>query len=137
MTTLLDSRSIFSRYASTRRRTTQFVRRLAPEDCVVQTMADVSPTKWHLGHTTWFFENFVLRDHLPGYQVFREGYGFLFNSYYEAVGDRQARPSRGLSSRPTLEEILEYREYVDAGVGRLLYEKTHDIIRVVGVTDAI
>jgi ergothioneine biosynthesis protein EgtB len=93
---------------------------LAPEDQVIQSMPDVSPTKWHLAHTTWFFETFLLVPHLAGYRVFDERYGYLFNSYYEAVGPRHPRPARGLLSRPTVAEVAAYREHVTAAMDRLL-----------------
>ncbi len=83
------------------------------EDYVIQTMDDVSPPKWHLAHTTWFFEEFLLRPFLDGYQIFHATYAYLFNSYYEAVGARHPRPRRGLLSRPTVAEVYAYREYVD------------------------
>jgi ergothioneine biosynthesis protein EgtB len=76
-------------------------------------MDDASPAKWHLGHTSWFFETFILRDHVPGYRLFDDRYPFLFNSYYEAEGSRHARPRRGMLSRPSLDEILAYRHAVD------------------------
>jgi ergothioneine biosynthesis protein EgtB len=93
---------------------------LRDEDCVVQSMPDASPTKWHLAHTTWFFETFVLLRALSGYRVFDDAYGFLFNSYYDAVGERHPRPERGLLTRPTLEEVRRYREHVDAAMTELL-----------------
>src|SRR5205807_7662722 len=86
---------------------------LSPEDQTVQSMPDVSPTKWHRAHTTWFFETFVLQPHAPGYRVFDESYGYLFNSYYEAVGPRHTRTERGLLSRPGAAEIGRYRMHVD------------------------
>jgi len=93
---------------------------LATEDYVVQSMPDVSPTKWHLAHTSWFFEQFLLRPYLPAYRVFHEGFDYLFNSYYEAVGPRHLRPKRGLLSRPTVEEIVSYRRHVDEHMEMLL-----------------
>lgn len=93
---------------------------LSAEDQQVQTMADVSPTKWHLAHTTWFFETFLLLPHLPGYEVFHPGFGYLFNSYYEAVGARHPRPERGFLSRPSLEEVRAYRAHVEAAMARLI-----------------
>ncbi len=94
--------------------------KLTLEDQVIQTMPDVSPTKWHLAHVTWFFEHFVLQPHLPGYRVFDESWHYLFNSYYYTVGQMHARSERGLLSRPTVAEILRYRAHVDAAMQRLL-----------------
>jgi ergothioneine biosynthesis protein EgtB len=93
---------------------------LSAEDQQVQSMPDVSPTKWHLAHNSWFFETFLLIPSLPGYEPFHPQYGFLFNSYYEAVGARWSRPERGLLSRPSLEDIHAYRAHVDAGMARLI-----------------
>ncbi len=93
---------------------------LVPEDCVIQTMEDVSPTKWHLAHTTWFFETFVLRECDDGYEPFDERFAYLFNSYYVQAGDRHCRPKRGLLSRPTVDEVYEYRGYVDRHMQELL-----------------
>ena len=90
----------------------QIARPLSAEDCVVQSMPDVSPTRWHLAHTTWFFETFVLKRQ-PGYRCFNERFEYLFNSYYNTVGDQFPRPRRGLLSRPTVAEVFEYRDYVD------------------------
>jgi len=87
---------------------------LQPEDCVVQTVPEVSPTKWHLAHTCWFFETFVLKEALPDYTPINAQYAYLFNSYYNAAGKMHCRPKRGLISRPTLSETLEYRHRVDA-----------------------
>ena len=87
---------------------------LEPEDCVIQTMPEASPLKWHLAHTSWFFETFVLKAALPGYAPLNPEYAYLFNSYYNAAGKMHCRPKRGLISRPTLRETLEYRRRVDA-----------------------
>ncbi len=102
--------------AETERRTAP----LGPEDQVVQSMADASPTKWHRAHTAWFFEQFLLVPHLPGYRVFDEGFGYLFNSYYVAAGPRHARPRRGLLTRPDCAEIAAFRDHVDQAVELLL-----------------
>ena len=93
---------------------------LSAEDQTVQSMPDASPTKWHLAHTTWFFETFVLRPHAPGYRPFDPAYEYLFNSYYEAVGPRHPRPQRGLVSRPGVEEITAYRRHVTDAMTDLL-----------------
>jgi ergothioneine biosynthesis protein EgtB len=93
---------------------------LSAEDCALQSMPDASPVKWHLGHTTWFFETFLLEPSQPGYRVFDPSFRVLFNSYYEAVGERHPRPQRGLVSRPGLDTVLAYRAHVDAAMRGLL-----------------
>ncbi len=93
---------------------------LEPEDTVIQSMPDVSPSKWHLAHVTWFFERFVLKVFDPDYRTIDDQYDFLFNSYYFSAGQMHARPKRGLLSRPTLAEIMEYRAHVDTSVLSLL-----------------
>ena len=90
------------------------------EDYAIQSMPDVSPPKWHLAHTTWFFETFLLLPHLPGYAVFHPQFGYLFNSYYEAVGARHPRHQRGILSRPTVAEVYQYRGHVDRAMQTLL-----------------
>ncbi|MCJ2035460.1 ergothioneine biosynthesis protein EgtB [Methylobacterium sp. J-068] len=95
---------------------------LSPEDQQVQSMADASPTKWHRAHTTWFFEQFLLREHLPGFRVYDERLHYLFNSYYVAAGPRQPRIMRGLITRPTADEVAGYRAHVDRAVVALLSE---------------
>src|SRR5262245_38387025 len=107
-------------YAAVRARSTAICAPLAVEDYVVQSMADVSPPKWHLAHTTWFFENFLLQPFLPGYRPFHPEYGYLFNSYYETVGRFFPRQQRGLLTRPTVEDIYRYREHVDRYMRELL-----------------
>ena len=104
------------RYRAVRLASLALAAPLSPEDCAIQSMPDASPVKWHLAHTTWFFETFILVPHVPGYRVFDAGYGYLFNSYYNAIGDRHPRPERGMLSRPSLEEVLQYREHVDAAL---------------------
>jgi ergothioneine biosynthesis protein EgtB len=108
------------RYAAVRAQTLALTQPLSAEDQQVQSMPDVSPTKWHLAHVSWFFETFLLAPALPGYAPFHELYGFLFNSYYEAVGPRWSRPERGLLSRPSLDEVLAYRRHVDDAMARLI-----------------
>jgi ergothioneine biosynthesis protein EgtB len=93
---------------------------LSPEDCAVQSMEDASPVKWHLAHSSWFFETFLLEPHAPGYPVFAPGYRVLFNSYYNQVGDQYPRPARGMLTRPSLDEVLAYRAHVDRHMTRFL-----------------
>ena len=112
--------TLAARYQQVRDFTEELCRPLATEDYVVQSMPDVSPTKWHLAHTTWFFETFLLAPHLPAFAPLDTRYGYLFNSYYEAIGERQPRAARGLLSRPTVEEVFQYREYADRWMAMLL-----------------
>ena len=105
--------NLAAQYAQIRQHTVEICRPLATEDYVVQPVADVSPPKWHLGHTTWFFETFILLPNLPGYQVFNSQFNFVFNSYYETVGARVIRTDRGNLSRPSVSEVYAYRKYVD------------------------
>lgn len=113
------SSGLLARFAEVRRRSLQLVEGLSPEDCQVQSMADASPLKWHLGHTTWFFETFVLPALDPDFARFDARFAHLFNSYYNGVGTMHARPLRGLLTRPDLETVMSYRAHVDAAVERL------------------
>jgi len=99
---------------------------LAPEDTVAQSMPDASPAKWHLAHTTWFFEQFLLALFDPAYRRFRDGWNYLFNSYYQTVGPMHARPQRGLLTRPTLDEVVAYRMHVDDAMVELLRRRGDD-----------
>ncbi|SFK01756.1 ergothioneine biosynthesis protein EgtB [Sphingomonas sp. NFR04] len=108
--------ALAAQFAGVRALSTALVAPLSDADATLQSMDDASPAKWHLAHTTWFFETFVLRDHVPGYRLFDERWPFLFNSYYEAEGQRHARPRRGMLSRPTLDEVHAYRAAVDAAI---------------------
>jgi ergothioneine biosynthesis protein EgtB len=112
--------SLAERYQAVRALTETLAAPLSAEDQTVQSMPDVSPTKWHRAHTTWFFETFLLAPYLPEYPAFHPAYSYLFNSYYEAVGRRYARPDRGLVSRPGCAEIASYRQHVDEHVMKLL-----------------
>src|ERR1700722_3715904 len=100
-------------------------RRAAPlsaEDQLIQSMPDASPAKWHRAHTTWFFEQFLLGEHSPGYQPFHPDYSFLFNSYYVSAGPRHARHERGHLTRPSADEVTAYRRHVDAAIVKFLHE---------------
>jgi ergothioneine biosynthesis protein EgtB len=116
-------------YQRVRATTLDHCRTLEPEDQVVQTMDDVSPTKWHLAHTTWFFETFILREALAGYRPFHPTYEVLFNSYYNAVGPQFPRARRGLLSRPTVREVIAYRRHVDEHMIRLLEGDLSPLVR--------
>jgi hypothetical protein len=111
-------------YKSVRGFTERMCEPMVNEDYVIQSMPDVSPTKWHLAHTTWFFETFVLGNNYPSYEPLNKQYNYLFNSYYNAVGEQFCRPRRGQISRPTVDEVYEYRHYVD--------EKMIDLIERLG-----
>ncbi len=101
---------------------------LSPEDQQVQSMADASPTKWHLAHTTWFFETFVLVPNVADYAPFHPDYGYLFNSYYEAVGPRHARPRRGLLTRPPSADVMRYRAHVDDALSRFVAQTPAEVL---------
>ena len=116
--------SLSARYAAVRQHTLKLAAPLSAEDQCVQSMPDTSPTKWHLAHTSWFFENVVLLPHLPGYQVFDDSFAYLFNSYYEALGPRHPRPHRGLLTRPALSQVLAFREHVNAAMQQLLLNES-------------
>jgi ergothioneine biosynthesis protein EgtB len=116
----LSNQYFVERYRQVRSFTEQLCEPLATEDYVIQSMPDVSPTKWHLAHVTWFWETFLLSPALPGYKSLHPQYAYLFNSYYNTLGERHCRPNRGLISRPTVKETYEYRRYVDEHVLDLL-----------------
>ncbi len=111
-----SSTGLAARYRATRRLTLDLAAPLSDADATIQPHPDASPAKWHLAHTTWFLETFVLRDHVPGYTLHDDRYAFLFNSYYNGEGARHARPRRGMISRPSLDEIREWRRVVDSAV---------------------
>jgi ergothioneine biosynthesis protein EgtB len=116
-----------ARYANVRRMSESLCEPLMPDDYGLQAMPDVSPAKWHLAHTSWFFETFLLKDFLPGYRPFHPHFEHLFNSYYEQVGNPFPRPHRGLLSRPTTAEVFRYRTYIDDAMATLFAseEETH------------
>ena len=117
---LADPAGLARLFARSRQHSVDLVQGLTDADATVQSMDDASPAKWHLAHTTWFFEEFVLGPYAPAYEVRDGRFRYLFNSYYEAVGPRHPRPQRGLLTRPTLAEVLAYRQHVDAALARLL-----------------
>ncbi|HEV3366145.1 MAG TPA: DinB family protein, partial [Acidimicrobiales bacterium] len=112
--------TITDRFYATRSMTESLASPLSAEDQTIQSMADVSPTKWHRAHTTWFFETFLLTPNLAGYRSFHPDFAYLFNSYYEGVGARYPRHDRGQLSRPGINEIAEYRAHVDHAMATLL-----------------
>ncbi len=116
--------AVAARLARVRAHSLALAAPLSAEDQQLQSMPEASPTKWHLAHTTWFFETFLLRPHAPFHRAADPAFGFLYNSYYEALGPRAARPERGLMSRPALPEILAWREAVDVSMRRLLTHAT-------------
>src|SRR5438067_11953905 len=114
------TKSLIERYRAVRAMTERLAAPLSAEDQMVQSCGEASPTKWHRAHTTWFFETFILIPHAPGYQPFSDSFRYLFNSYYNNIGERPERNTRGLISRPSADEVREYREHVDAQMQRLL-----------------
>lgn len=108
-------------YLSVRKRSEALCAPLSAEDHVIQTAPEASPAKWHLAHVSWFFETFLLKEYLPSYPEFHPWFGYLFNSYYDQIGDRQPRPERGFLSRPSVEDIMRYRAHVDAHMLTLLH----------------
>jgi ergothioneine biosynthesis protein EgtB len=113
-------KKLSERLPATRKLTLDLAAPLSDADAAIQPFPDASPAKWHLAHTTWFFETFVLRDHVPSYRLFDERWAYLFNSYYEGEGERHARPKRGMLSRPSLDEVRAYRAHVDEALERAL-----------------
>ncbi|CAM4316312.1 ergothioneine biosynthesis protein EgtB [Bordetella muralis] len=120
MTRQDSPRALAARYEQIRQQTRLLAEPLSPEDCQIQSMPDCSPVKWHLAHTTWFFETFILSRFQPDRPAFHPQYRMLFNSYYNAIGARHPRPQRGLLSRPPLDDIWRYRNVVDEAMRRLL-----------------
>ncbi|MDR6942258.1 ergothioneine biosynthesis protein EgtB [Mucilaginibacter pocheonensis] len=116
-------------YKKVRQRTEYICSPLQTEDYVVQPVVDVSPPKWHIGHTTWFFETFILKPYFMGYQEFNPSYNYVFNSYYETVGNRVIRTDRGNLSRPTVNDIYQYRAYVDEAMEKFLSVAPADDVR--------
>src|SRR4051812_42997760 len=119
---------LLRRYRGVRSFSKTICETLEPEDYVIQTMPEASPTKWHLAHTSWFFEEFVLKQFLSDYQSIHPQYGFLFNSYYNTVGTFYSRPHRGLLSRPTVKEVFHYRSDIDLLVSELLESASEQLL---------
>src|SRR5690349_21497199 len=119
--TISDTIELFK---ETRSRTMQIVQPLETEDYVIQTAPFMSPPRWHIGHTSWFFE-LLLKDYVPGYQIYNEEYLYYFNSYYERFGTRIDRDKRGTRSRPTVKDTIAYRKRIDESMLELL-SKAHD-----------
>src|SRR5437870_7038689 len=115
-----EQRALAERYQQVRQATEALSAPLAVEDYVIQSMPDCSPTKWHLAHVSWFFETFLLKPSVSDYRPLNPQYAYLFNSYYNAAGDKYPRPQRGLLSRPTVDEVYRYRKHVDEHVLDLL-----------------
>ncbi len=117
-----DAAGLLRDFQAVRGTTDRLAEPLTPEDCLLQSMPDASPTKWHLAHTTWFFETFILGPEIPGYEPASPDANFLFNSYYNAIGERIARDRRGMLSRPSMEEVRRYRREIDRRMGNFLAE---------------
>jgi ergothioneine biosynthesis protein EgtB len=122
------SDSLAARYRAVRRLSLDIAAPLSDADACLQPMPDASPAKWHLAHTTWFFETFLLRDQVPGYRLYDESWAYLFNSYYEGEGERHPRPQRGMISRPSLDEVRAYRAAVDAALVDAVEDLPADLI---------
>lgn len=123
------------RYQSVRKQTEDLCLSLEPEDYVIQTMENVSPTKWHLAHTSWFFETFVLKEYLGNFKPLNPKYAYLFNSYYIQAGERHCRPKRGLISRPTVKEVYEYRSFIDEHMNLLFKTPGGNLKRLAEVVE--
>jgi len=126
--------TLAARYSHVRRVSLGICEPLETEDYVVQSMPDASPAKWHLAHTSWFFEQFLLKPLLPGYRAFHPDFEYLFNSYYQTVGRMHERPQRGLLTRPTVAEVVRYREHVDEHMQKLLRARSDDETMLAVVT---
>lgn len=128
---MLAPSTLASRYRAIRQRTLALAAPLSDEDCCVQSMPDASPTKWHLGHTAWFFETFILEPWEPEFEAFDAAFRVLFNSYYNAVGERHPRPQRGLLTRPAYDRVLDYRADIDRRILRLLEPDKPEVLHLV------
>jgi len=129
----MNAKSILERYKQVRKFSEKLCAPLETEDYVIQSMPDMSPTKWHLAHTSWFFETFVLREVQKNFKSINDQYAYLFNSYYVQAGARFFRPHRGLVSRPTVKEVFEYRTYVDQHMTDFLEKVDDDLFQKISV----
>ena len=126
---MIATDTLVSLFTETREHTEHLCKPLEIEDYVVQPIIDVSPPKWHLGHTTWFFEAFILKHHKPNYQLFNEDFSYVFNSYYETIGKRVVRSDRGNLSRPGVAQVYDYRHYVTQEMRELLSADISEEVR--------
>ncbi len=124
-----ENGALLTQYEGSRANSMKLAGYFSPEDWMLQSMEEASPIKWNLAHTSWFYETFVLKPLLAGYRSYHPLFNYLFNSYYQQVGDMQPRPTRGILSRPSAEDVVAYREHVDAGMRRLIEGATGDEIR--------
>ncbi|WP_395007413.1 DinB family protein, partial [Undibacterium sp.] len=128
MTTEINSKTtiretnLFERWQQVRQRSVTMVQHLSAEDCTAQSMPDASPIKWHLAHTSWFFETFILEKLENSFQPFHPAFRVLFNSYYNGVGEKHPRSQRGLLTRPSLDQVWQYRQNVDQRIAELWHE---------------
>ncbi|PJA98328.1 MAG: ergothioneine biosynthesis protein EgtB, partial [Ignavibacteriales bacterium CG_4_9_14_3_um_filter_30_11] len=134
---LIPRNELIQRFKSVRSFTEDLTKPLKTEDFVIQSMPDVSPTKWHLGHTSWFFEAFVLNDAIKNYKTLNPNYSYIFNSYYVLMGERFIRGNRGFLSRPTVEDVFNYRNFVDENIIQFIeecsekdYQKYSSILKI-------
>lgn len=130
---LQSQANLLAKYQQVRLHTQHLIAPLSAEDCALQAAAFVSPAKWHLAHTTWFFETFLLLEHVENYQPFNSQYQVLFNSYYNGIGEQFPRPKRHLLSRPSLQDVLSYRQHVDAQVIKYLSEAPLDVYPLIAL----
>lgn len=128
---VIDKADLQQRFDAVRRRSVNLSEPLSEEDCCAQSMPDASPVKWHLAHTTWFFETFILERYEPGFVPHHPAFRMLYNSYYNGIGEKHARSQRGLITRPSFDEVLAYRHAVDARIGLLLAQDNDDLAMLV------
>jgi ergothioneine biosynthesis protein EgtB len=129
--TIVSKSSLRERFSEIRHTSMRITDGLSPEDQMLQSMPEASPTKWHLAHTTWFFETFILQPHLPSYKPFDPRFKYLFNSYYKQLGAHPYRGSRGLMSRPSLQQVHAYRDYVERALLAFLEDAGNDVLELI------